>query len=249
MRVAVTGITGNMGQATLAELIRLEGIDAFRFLVLPTDRRIRKLLKKYSAFRDKFEILPGNLKDRETCDKLVAGADYVVNLAAVIPPHSDRDPQKAVDCNEIGVDNLVSAIESLETQPKLVHISTVALYGNRNSKHPWARVGDPLLVSPYDVYSATKLRGEFRVLESKVRTWAVLRQSAMLHPNMLSDNISDGLMFHTCFNAPLEWVTAKDSGVLIANILKRDLAGGLGGRILEKSIQHRFPRRKPHHGL
>ncbi len=234
MRVAVTGITGNMGQATLAELVRLEGIDAFRFLVLPTDRRIRKLLKKYSAFRDKFEILPGNLKDRETCDKLVAGADYVVNLAAVIPPHSDRDPQKAVDCNEIGADNLVSAIESLETQPKLVHISTVALYGNRNSKHPWARVGDPLLVSPYDVYSATKLRGEFRVLESKVRTWAVLRQSAMLHPNMLSDNISDGLMFHTCFNAPLEWVTAKDSGVLIANILKRDLAGELGGEFWKK---------------
>ena len=45
----------------------------------------------------------------------------------------------------------------------------------------------------------------------------------MLHNNMLSDNMHDGLMFHTCFNAPLEWVTAHDSGVLINNILKKDM--------------------------
>ena len=48
---------------------------------------------------------------------------------------------------------------------------------------------------------------------------------------MLSDNMSDGLMFHTCFNAPLEWVTAHDSGVLIANIIKRDS---------EKDLKNKF---------
>ena len=228
MRVALTGITGNMGQATLEQLVGLKEIDVLRFLVLPEDKRIRRLLRRYRAHRGRFEVLEGNLRDRETCDRLVEGADYVVNLAAVIPPLSDQDPQLAVDCNQTGAENLVSAIEACARQPKYVHISTVALYGNRNSRHPWAETGDPLLVSPYDVYSATKLRGEFRVLESGIRQWAVLRQSAMLHPNMLADNISDGLMFHTCFNAPLEWVTAHDSGVLIANLLRRDIAGELG---------------------
>ena len=223
MQVAITGITGNMGQATLEQVVKIDEIDKFKFLVLPEDKRIKKLLRKYKNYKDKFEIIYGNLKDMDACVSLIKDCDYCINLAAVIPPHSDQFPQKAVDCNEIGVNNLVSAIENSVRQPKYIHISTVALYGNRNSKHPWGQVGDPLLVSPFDIYSATKLRGEFRVLESNIKNWAVLRQTAMLHINMLKDNMSDGLMFHTCFNAPLEWATAHDSGVLIANILKRDM--------------------------
>ena len=220
MIVAVTGITGNMGQATLNEIVKLNEIDKFKFLVLEDDKRIKKLLKKHKDSKAKFEIIYGNLKDFETCQKLVQDCDYVVNLAAVIPPHSDKFPLKAIECNEKGVKNLIKAIEGLKKQPKYIHISTVALYGNRNFKHPWGRVGDPLLVSPFDIYSATKLRGEFAVLESDIKNWAVIRQTAMLHNNMLADNLNDGLMFHTAFNSPLEWATAEDSGLLIANILK-----------------------------
>ena len=227
MIVAITGITGNMGQATLEQIVEIKEIDSFKFLVLPEDKRIKKLLRKYKEYKEKFEIIYGNIKDLDACVRLVEGSDYVINLCAVIPPHSDQYPQKAIDCNEIGVNNLVSVIENTEKQPKYIHISTVALYGNRNYKHPWGQVGDPLLVSPFDIYSATKLRGEFRVLESDIKNWAILRQTAMLHINMLKDNMSDGLMFHTCFNAPLEWATAYDSGVLIANILKKDMTEDL----------------------
>ena len=228
MIVALTGITGNMGQAVLQQIVKNKQIEKFRFLVLEDDKRINKLLKKYKDYKDKFEIIYGNIANKEKCRQLVENSDYVINMAAVIPPHSDQQPIKAIECNEIGVNVLVSEIEKLENkQPKFIHISTVALYGNRNYKHPWARVGDPLLVSPFDIYSATKLRGEFRVLESSIKHWAILRQTAMLHSNMLADNMSDGLMFHTCFNAPLEWVTAHDSGVLIANILKKDLTEDL----------------------
>ena len=224
MKIAITGVTGNMGQATLAEIVKMQEIEKIRMLVLPNDGRIKKLLKKHKAYKNKFEVVYGNLANKEDCKKLVDGVDYVVGLAAVIPPLSDQEPLKAIECNEIGIDNLVSAIENIKTnQPKFIHTSTVALYGNRNQHHPWARVGDPLLVSPFDIYSVTKLRGEFRVLESEIQNFAVLRQTAMLHLNMLADNMSDGLMFHTCFNAPLEWSTAHDSGVLIANILKKDM--------------------------
>ena len=53
--------------------------------------------------------------------------------------------------------------------------------------------------------------------------WAVLRQSAMLHPAIFKDNLSDGLMFHTSMNVPLEWVSSRDSGYLIRRIIERDL--------------------------
>lgn len=234
MLIAITGITGNMGQATLSEVLKIEGDVKFRFLVLEDDKRIDKLLKKYRKYKNRIEVVYGNLKDFDTCRKFVAGADYVVGLAAVIPPKSDQHPQWAIDCNETGAKNMVAAIEELEKQPKYIHISTVALYGNRNDKHIWGRVGDPLLVSPFDLYSATKLRGEFAVLESKIVSWAVIRQTAMLHGNMLTDNMNDGLMFHTCFDAPLEWLTAHDSGVLIANILKADIKKNLGDKFWKK---------------
>ena len=236
MIVAITGVTGNMGQATLTELVKLDEIEKFKLLVLPDDKkRWNKLKHKLKKHKQKFEVIFGNLKNFEDCEKLVSGVNYVVGMAAVIPPKADQFPKKAIECNQIGIGNLVTAIENIkDNQPKFIHISTLALYGNRNHLHPWARVGDPLLVSPYDVYSASKMRGEFKVLESNIKNYAVIRQTAMLHSNMLSDNMHDGLMFHTCFNAPLEWATAHDSGVLIANILKRDFSQDLSKMFWKK---------------
>ena len=103
----------------------------------------------------------------------------------------------------------------------------MALYGNRNEKHPWGRVGDPLLISPYDAYSFSKLKGERYVLDSSLENRAIIRQTAMLHNRMLTDNMSDGLMFHTCYNAPLEWATARDSGLLMKRIIEEDIKDNL----------------------
>lgn len=236
MRIAITGATGNMGREVMKQIISLEDAEEFRCLSRSAKNLdgLCKLLKKHlkktggdASNVNKITRLSGSLSSPEICEKLIDGVDYVLAIGAVIPPQADQNPKSAIDCNERGTDALVSAIEAKENQPKLLHVSTMALYGNRNSRHPWGRVGDPLLISPFDVYAATKMRGEFRVMNSKVKTWAVIRQSAMLHDNMLSGNISDGLMFHTCFNAPLEWVTAHDSGVLVRRILERDLAGEL----------------------
>ena len=226
MKVAITGVTGNMGIQALKELLKIEQIEKLKLLVFPNEKRLKQIKKIAKGQMHRIEFVYGELNRRDVCDKLVNDVDYVIGMAAVIPPHSDQHPERAIDCNEKGVSCLVSAIEALECQPKLIHISTVALYGNRNSKHMWARVGDPLLISPFDIYSLTKMRGEFRVLESNVQYKTVLRQTAMLHSNMLSDNMNDGLMFHTCFNAPLEWATAEDSGLLIANIIREDIRNG-----------------------
>ena len=236
MRIAITGATGNMGREVMKQIISLEAAEEIRCLSRSAKnidklcKELKKHLKKTKkdlSFVNKITRLTGSLSNPEICEKLIDGVDYVLAIGAVIPPQADQNPDSAIDCNERGTDALVSAIESKEHQPKLLHVSTMALYGNRNSRHPWGRVGDPLLISPFDVYDATKMRVEFRVMNSGVKSWAVIRQSAMLHDNMLSGNISDGLMFHTCFNAPLEWVTAHDSGVLVRRILERDIAGEL----------------------
>lgn len=226
MTISITGITGNMGQATLDALHNIPHVDKIK-LLSHSPERTEKLLKKHKALSAKIEIVQGGLTDDSAIARLISGAELIINMAAVIPPRADKHPESAVACNEHGVKTLLNAIEKAENAPALVHISTVAVYGNRSGAHPFARVGDPLLPAPLDIYAATKLRGEFNVLESGISKWAVLRQTAMLHPQMLSDNMHDGLMFHTTFDAPLEWATAHDSGVLIANIAERFACGDI----------------------
>lgn len=220
--VALTGSSGNMGRETLPALLSLPFVDKIKLLYLNNNNErkfARKIKKKYG---DRVEQIFGDVANYPDCESLVKDADYVVNLAAVIPPDSDHAPELTRACNVTGVQNLVKAVESMQKQPKFIHTSTVAVYGNRNYLHPWGRVGDPLLPSVYDVYAETKVKGEWIVLESEIENFVILRQTAILHYRMLTNNMKDGLMFHTCFNVPLEWVTARDSGLLIKNIIKRD---------------------------
>lgn len=220
--IALTGASGNMGREVLKSFIGLEFLDKIN-LLLEDKKRERKLFKTLNKnYPGLFNVVWGTVASEENCNKLIQGAAYVFHLAAIIPPMADHDFEGTVQTNNIGVKCLLRAIEKQENQPKLVHISTVGIYGNRDYHHPWGRVGDPLLPSAYDVYSIEKLKGERAVLSSSVKTWAVLRQTGVLHKNLLHDNISDGLLFHTPYNVPIEWVTAHDSGILLRNLLVQD---------------------------
>ncbi|MCR5741314.1 MAG: NAD(P)-dependent oxidoreductase [Gammaproteobacteria bacterium] len=222
MKVALTGASGNMGERVLKELLELDFIDEIKVLG-HHKKSTKSIIKANKKHKDKISIIMGSLADIDVCRSLVKDTDYVLNLGAVIPPLSDKNPEAAIEANEIGVKTLIKAIEEIDVnQPKLIHTSTVGLYGDRCEKHLFGRVGDPLLISPFDIYALTKMRGEYAVLESNIKCFTIIRQSAMLYDKMLFKNISDGLMFHTCYNSPLEWSTARDSGVLYRNILIKD---------------------------
>lgn len=233
--VAITGASGNMGLETVMQLMESGVVEKLKVLLL-NERRGRKCAKEWKRkYANKIEVIFGDIAEIEDCRRLVANSDYVLNLAAVIPPTADHYPVLTDRCNRIGAMNIVDSVSEIkENQPKLVHISTVAIYGNRNYKHPWGRVGDPLISSTYDEYSASKIKGERYVLDSDVKQWAVLRQTGMLHNRMLTNNMKDGLMFHTCFNAPIEWVTARDSGLLIRRLVEKDASGQLEEKFWKK---------------
>lgn len=223
MRIAMTGTSGNMGREVLAQTMEVGAVEFVRVL-LSNKKRNEKLAKKLKRkYGERIQIVRGSIGDKSNCEKLVEGTDLVVHLAGVIPPASDANHRASEVCNLKGTCLIIDAIKAQNPQPKYIHISTVAVYGGRNEKHPFGRVGDPLLTSPYDTYAMHKLRGERYCLEAGLDNFVVLRQTAMLHPNMLMDNVSDGLMFHTALNAPLEWVSARDSGFLIRRIVERDM--------------------------
>ena len=217
MIVALTGASGSMGKETLKRLLEAESVSLLRILLKPECRSFgRKMKRRYG---DRLQVLIGDVRNKADCLALTAGADYVYHLAAVIPPKADHDAEDAITTNYDGTVNMVRAVVENGNTARFVHISTVALYGNRDEKHPWGRVGDPLVTSAFDLYGTSKLRAERYLLDSDLAHWVVLRQTGILYDNMLMNNISDGLMFHTPWNVPIEWVTARDSGILMKNIL------------------------------
>ena len=221
MKVTIFGGSGNMGRAVVREIMNEDYIEELRIFIhhKKKSKPLFKILKKAKVH---YVIVEGSNSHPDDVRKAVEGVDIVLNLAAVIPPLSDQNPKAAIEANEVGPKVLTDVIASLDKQPKLIHISTMGIYGDRNYKHPFGEVGDPLMLSPFDIYSLTKMRGEYTVLESDVKCWTVIRQTAMLYDELMSKNVSDGLLFHTCFNCFLEWVTSHDSGVLLRNILRRE---------------------------
>lgn len=229
--VALTGATGAMGGEVLSQLLQSKNNYEIRLLVRnPSKAKLffKSLLKKG---KDRITIVQGNITNYDDVEQLICDADYVIHCAAVIPPKADHNPENTFAVNFGGTKNVVDAIKNTghADTVKLIHISTVAVYGNRDYHHPWARMGDPVMSSAYDYYSAAKIKAERYVLESGLANWVVLRQSAVYHKYFLSNNMNDGLMFHTCWNAPFEWVTDKDSGVLLKNLIDYDLEGKLTG--------------------
>lgn len=226
--VSLTGASGSMGGETVDALIRDQDI-SLRVLLRRSKRGIRAAKRLRRRYGGRIEILFGDIREKEDCVRLCRGADYLLHLAGVIPPAADHNAKMTLSINADGTKNLIEAIAGTGNRAKLIFISTVAIYGNRNEKHPWGRVGDPLVTCAFDIYGQSKTIAEFAILESELKNWVILRQTAVLYDNILMNNIGDGLMFHTPWNAPIEWVTAKDSGILLRNIIRSDLRGESDG--------------------
>lgn len=228
--VALTGTTGAMGGEVLLSLLESPLNLSVRCIIFDKEKSIptfvKKTLKKYG---DRVYAFKGDVSRYDDCVRLIEGADYVVNCASLIPPKSDHDPDGTYRSNFVGTKNIVDAIlaDKRRDEISLIHIATVALYGNRAYPHIWGRVGDPIISSDYDHYSRQKLKAEKYVLESGLKHFVSLRQTAVWHKYLVKNNMKDGLMFHTTWNCALEWVTDVDSGILIKNIVERNEEGGL----------------------
>ena len=67
------------------------------------------------------------------------------------------------------------------------------------------------------MYAHSKIQGELRVMESRIRHWVSLRQTFIMIPDLLS--LMDPIMFHQPINSYMENVTAKDAGRVMIRCL------------------------------
>ena len=157
MIVAITGASGNMGKETVKSLLEVPFV-TLRMLVKRDKPSIKHAKAVKREYGKRVEILYGDVRNAEDCFALVKDAAYVYHLAAVIPPLADHEAENAVTTNYDGTVNMVQATVRAGNTAKFVHVSTVAVYGNRDENHPWGRVGDPLIPSAFDLYATSPLQ-------------------------------------------------------------------------------------------
>ncbi len=228
MKVLLTGAFGNVGLSTLKELIEKD----YKVRVFEVyTKKNRKIAKK---FKNRIEIIWGDLRNKEDVNKAVQSQDIIIHLAAIIPPLADTNPRLAESVNIGGTQNILDAMKNLKQKPKLLFTSSVAVYGDRRY-NPMIEVTDPIAPSRGDYYAITKISAEKLIRESGL-DFAIFRLTYITSIDKLN---MDPLMFHMPLDTSIEICDTKDVGLALVNAVECDevwgetfnLAGGKQCRI------------------
>ncbi|MCG3217048.1 MAG: NAD(P)-dependent oxidoreductase [Candidatus Heimdallarchaeota archaeon] len=216
MKILLTGSFGNVGESTLNELLS-RGYEIRCF-----DKKSRHNKKIYKLMRDKgnFETIWGDIRNQEDVDKIVEGVDYVIHLAAVIPPKADEKPDYANEVNAGGMRNLVEAVEKLEKKPKIIFTSSLAIYGAKMHLPPPRTVDDEIKPLAHDLYAFQKWEME-KILQASTLDWIILRLTAV--PDIHMPMKIPALMFEVPFEQRLEFVHSWDVALACVNAIETDL--------------------------
>lgn len=219
--IFLTGATGNMGKEGMKQLLSRKDKFQITILVLPSEKE-KDLVKEWRK-NSAVNLVYGDLTQYDDVLSCVNGADIVLHVGGMVSPAADYLPELT---NKVNINAAKNIVKAIHAQPdpnaiKLVYIGTVAETGDRNPPIHWGRTGDPLKISIYDNYARTKAIAEREIIESGLKYWVSLRQTGVLYFDLLKT--LDPIMFHEPLNGVFEWITAKDSGVMLANICEKKL--------------------------
>jgi nucleoside-diphosphate-sugar epimerase len=224
-KVFLTGATGSMGFAGMQELLKDSDHQDLVLLVQDTPRD-RERLKGYENVSG-LTIRWGDLTHYDDVYACVEGADIVLHVAALVSPVADYHPELAMRVNYGSMKNIIRAIQEQNRMDavKVVAIGTIAETGDRMPPIHWGRVGDPIKPSVFDYYAVSKVAAERLLVESGLKYWVSLRQTGIIGPAM--SKIMDAIISHNCLNNVLEYVSDRDSGILLRNLCLEQYRGGL----------------------
>ncbi len=236
IRVLITGASGNVGYEALKQM----AAQTDRFDITVFDLENPKSEKLFSPYRDIIEIKYGDITIKDDTSEICKNKDYVIHLAALIPPKADELPELAKKINTDGTRNLVENLQAFSPDAFLAYSSSVSVYGDR-VKDPYIYVTDQLNPSPGDYYAPTKIAAEEIIMNSGLN-WTIFRLSAIMGAN--NHKISS-LMFHMPLDTPVEITTPEDTARAFVNAADKkgqlnkrifNLGGGEKNRIIYRDL-------------
>lgn len=234
LSVLVTGAFGNVGESTVLALVA-SGHHVVAYDLPSRRNRLRAPLLR----RRGVEVVWGDVTDAHDVSAAVGRVDAVAHLAALIPPGSDRDPALTRRVNVEGTRVVATAAATAARRPRLVHASSLSVYGRTQHLPPPRQVTDP--VAPFDAYGRTKAAAE-EVVRGSGADWVLLRFAAVLPLRL--PLVIDPLMFEVPLSDRVEFVHTRDVGVAVSracthpDVVGRTLhvGGGPGCQLLQREV-------------
>jgi len=98
--------------------------------ILAFDRKNKVTQRFYKPYLDKLTIYYGNISKKEDVLPISKDIDFVIHLAAIIPPLADQQPELANKVNVGGTRNLINVLEEHSKNVFFLYASSVSVYGD-----------------------------------------------------------------------------------------------------------------------
>ena len=150
MTILVTGATGFLGSALVAELVRQQ--QAVRILA-------RDVAKARAQFGDAVTIVAGDITDKQGVRQAVDGATVIYHLVGHL--YHPSVPTELYRTTHVeGTRTLLAACEGQQQLERIVHCSTTGVHGVTGNKP----AAEDAPFAPTNPYEATKLESELLAL-------------------------------------------------------------------------------------
>ncbi len=233
-RVLLTGASGTVGFQVLKQLS--EQSDLYDITIF--DLKTKKSERKLKTFSKIANITYGDISKYEDISKVCHNQDFVIHLAAIIPPVADDQPLLSHRVNVIGTENLVKSITEFSPHAFFMYSSSISVYGDRVDC-PLINIDDILMPSPRDEYAKTKIEAE-HIIQNSALKWTIFRLAAIMGDHKISK-----LMFHMPLKTAMEIATPADTARAFVNGIQHckeltgniyNLGGGSSCRISYKAF-------------
>lgn len=164
--ILLTGASGTVGYEVLKQLVEIPNLAITVF-----DKKTKTSLKKLNPFKNRVDLVYGDITNQTDIEKIVHNHDYTIHLAAIIPPLADDYPELAQKVNVESTTMLIRLLEIHSPECFFIYSSSISVYGDR-LENPYIYVGDPLKPSPGDEYAVTKIAAEKIIRESNL-DWTI----------------------------------------------------------------------------
>ena len=122
-RILLTGAAGAVGIETLTALVK----NTAKYEIAVFELLNKHSKKKLQPFAKDVHLVYGDISRLKDIEKVSKNQDFVIHLAAVIPPLADEKPELAEAVNVNGTKNLLTVLKKDSPNAFFLYTSSISI--------------------------------------------------------------------------------------------------------------------------